>query len=89
MKTLPTAVQLSRLAKSWTFDPFHPTFQMQTFLTSLSKHPKLSIEAVSAVQALKDNVPQKKLRYALTTHPFRFLRRLLSKGFGTGTDGYG
>lgn len=62
MKAHSLSAQLSRLAKSWTHDPFHPSYQLQTFFTSLAKHPKLTSESVDAVQALKDNVVQKKVR---------------------------
>ncbi|KAF8529387.1 hypothetical protein JB92DRAFT_2861831, partial [Gautieria morchelliformis] len=60
MTTIPLGSQLVKIAKSWKYDPLRPTLQMETFLTSLAAHPKLTPNAVRAAQALQDNVAQKK-----------------------------
>ena len=59
--TLPLSSQLAKVAKAWKYDPIRPAFQMETFLTSLAAHPKLTPNAVRAVQALNDNAAQKKV----------------------------
>jgi len=63
MQPQSLSVQLKHIAKAWKFDPLHPNYQLETFLTSLASHPKLTPEAVKASQALKDNVAQKKVCY--------------------------
>ncbi|KAF8519329.1 hypothetical protein BU17DRAFT_47830 [Hysterangium stoloniferum] len=56
----PLGVQLQKIAKAWKFDPLRPTYQMETFLASLAKHPNLTPEAVKAADALKNNVAAQK-----------------------------
>lgn len=60
MTPLPLGSQLAKIAKAWKHDPLRPTLQMETFLTSLAAHPKLTPNAVRAAQALSNNVAQKK-----------------------------
>ncbi|KAE9406096.1 hypothetical protein BT96DRAFT_852019 [Gymnopus androsaceus JB14] len=57
--TTKLAQQLSSIAGQWPKDPFRPHLLLPTFLQSLSKHPKLTPEAVQAVQALKNNRAKK------------------------------
>ncbi|KAJ3891446.1 hypothetical protein C8J55DRAFT_535439 [Lentinula edodes] len=51
--------QLSSVAAQWPKDPFRPHLLLPTFLQSLSKHPKLTPEAVQAAQALKNGQAKK------------------------------
>ena len=53
--------KLGSIAQSWIKDPFRPNLQLQTFLKSLSTHPRLTPQAVDAACALRDNQLQKKV----------------------------
>lgn len=55
--------KLSSIAESWIKDPFRPNLQLQTFLKSLSAHPRLTPQAVDAACALRDNQMQKKVSH--------------------------
>ncbi|KAL5478854.1 hypothetical protein ACEPAI_2131 [Sanghuangporus weigelae] len=54
------AAQLKAIAHSWPQDPFRPNMQLQNFFLSLSVHPRLTPNAVRAVQALRANELAKK-----------------------------
>ncbi|KAF9074483.1 hypothetical protein BDP27DRAFT_1416362 [Rhodocollybia butyracea] len=58
--TSKLARQLSAIAGEWPKDPFRPHLLLPTFLESLSKHPRLTSEAVQAAQALKKDQANKK-----------------------------
>ncbi|KAF9264586.1 hypothetical protein L218DRAFT_943705 [Marasmius fiardii PR-910] len=58
------AQSMLKSAKSWPKDPFRPHLQLSVFLESLSAHPKLTPQAVQAVQALENSTIQK--RYSLS-----------------------
>jgi hypothetical protein len=72
MTPLPLSSQLAKIAKAWKYDPLRHTYQMETFLTSLAAHPKLTPEAVRAAQALRDDVAQKKVCLLRSFDHFRF-----------------
>jgi hypothetical protein len=55
------AQKLRTIAGSWVKDPFRPNLQLSTFLQSLSTHPKLTVQAVQATRALRDNDMQKQV----------------------------
>lgn len=55
------AKQLKSIAQSWPQDPFRPNMQLQNFFLSLSSHPKLTPNAIRAVQALRNNELSKKV----------------------------
>ncbi|KAF9006945.1 hypothetical protein BDQ17DRAFT_1238338 [Cyathus striatus] len=61
--------RLLTIADSWTKDPFRPNLQLHNFLRSLSKHPKLTNEAVAAARVLQNNKMRK--RYELTSKTLR------------------
>lgn len=56
--------QLSSVAAQWPKDPFRPHLLLPTFLQSLSKHPKLTPEAVQAAQALKNGQAKKQVGFS-------------------------
>lgn len=62
--TAKLAQQLSSIAVQWPRDPFRPHLLLPTFLQSLSKHPKLTPEAVQAAHALKSNRAQKQVYFS-------------------------
>jgi len=61
MTASKAAQKLTSIASSWPVDPFRPNIQLKKFSNSLSAHPKLTSEAVHAVQLLQDNAIQKKV----------------------------
>ncbi|KDR74080.1 hypothetical protein GALMADRAFT_124303 [Galerina marginata CBS 339.88] len=69
MSTRQLSQKLTSIAETWTRDPFRPNLQLQTFLTSLAAHPRLTPEAVEATRALQNNDMQKK--YPLTQKMLR------------------
>ena len=51
--------KLANIADSWVKDPFRPNIQLSTFLQSLSRHPRLTPEAVEAATKLQQNAAKK------------------------------
>lgn len=54
--------QLQKLAAQWPADPFRPHLQLKTFLESLSYHPNLTDEAVTATRSLVQDDLRRKVR---------------------------
>ncbi|ESK89919.1 hypothetical protein Moror_767 [Moniliophthora roreri MCA 2997] len=50
---------LKKVAASWPKDPYRPHLQLSILLESLSKHPKLTPEAVRAAQDLLGDTVKK------------------------------
>ena len=57
--------QLKTIANSWAPDPFRPNMQLQTFLTALADHPKLTPNAVHAAMALQNGEIEKKVCFSV------------------------
>ena len=53
--------KMALVAHSWLHDPVRPHLQLSTLLEALSKHPKLTPQAVRAAQALQNNQAYKKV----------------------------
>jgi hypothetical protein len=62
MTTKAVGNQLQKLAAQWPADPFRPHLQLKTFLESLSRHPGLTDEAVTATRSLLQNDVRHKVR---------------------------
>jgi hypothetical protein len=73
--------KLGAIAESWTKDPFRPNLQLQTFLKSLASHPRLTVQAVEATRALRDNDMQKKVCLLSQTHWFQIFITVLVSAF--------
>ena len=65
MTTKVVGNRLQKLATQWPADPFRPHLQLKTFLESLSHHPNLTDEAVTATRSLLQNDLRHKVRRCL------------------------